>query len=338
MKKNRKRSGKRSVCVARRRMPSIAPSAADTPEAESLVLPNGEVMLSLANRLPAVQNLIALGWHKFLPPELAVTFLGCAIAAKTRYRGDELWRELNEFVEGVVRFRAGEEAKPVIEFIDKRFRDYYGEYERTPMGLIKTLIDLGLVVLKQEEGQDVLEIPSQLPTPEKRLNLCMADRDEQIVLKARYRDDAGPRQRVYWDEIPAIKRMMNAGWARHLPPDIAIAFMVAAAVSIGHCTGTLMWENIEDLWKAQKEQGTPLMPKRKELEVEDRFRAEYGKPFIRTARGCVEVLLELGLLVLRDLDGEDFLEVPDVLPTPDMKLYLSEEEKGLLAERLKISI
>lgn len=319
-------------------MPSGPRGVAETPEAENLVLPDGEVVWALAIKLPAVQNLTALGWHRFLPPELAVTFVGCAIAAASGYTGDRLWAELDEFIEGVLRFKAGEDTKPIVDFIDKRFRDYYGEYERSPMGLVKALIDLGLVVLKQEEGQDVLEIPSQLPTPEKRLNLCMADRDEQVVLKARYRDDAGPRQRVYWDEVPAIKRMMNAGWARHLPPDIAIAFMVAAAVSVGRCTGNLMWENIEDLWKAHKENGTPLMPKRKELEVEDRFRAEYGRPFVRTARGAVQVLLELGLLVLKEVDGEDFLEVPEVLPTPDMKLYLTDEEKGLLAERLKITI
>jgi len=338
MKKNRKRSGRKSVGKASRRTQSVAGEAAGTPEADDLVMPDGEVMWSVASRLPAVQSLIALGWHRFLPPELAVSFVGCAIAAVVRYTGDRLWKELDEFIEGVLRVKPRDDAKHVLDFIEKRFRDYYGEYERTPMGLVKTLIDLGLVVLKQEEGQDVLEIPSQLPTPEKRLNLCMADRDEEIVLKARYRDDAGPRQRVYWDDVPGIKRMMNAGWARHLPPDIAIAFMVAAAVSVGRCTGTLMWENIEDLWKAHKENGTPLMPKRKELEVEDRFRREYGRPFVRTARGAIQVLLELGLLVLKEVDGEDYLEVPEVLPTPDMKLYLNEEEKTLLAERLKITI
>jgi len=288
--------------------------------------------------LPDVQNFMATDWNRILPPDVATTFLGVAIAVACGYTGDYLWKDLTGFVEGVMRPVPTPEQKPVVDFLVKRFKDYYGEYERTPKGLVKVLTDLGLVILYQVKGKDVMEIPAVLPTAEERLNLCMVDVDEKVVFKARYRDNAGPRERVTYDQVPAIKRMLNAGWARHLPPDLSYAFMAAAAVAVSRCTGALMWENIEDLWKAQREHKNPLLPKRKADEVEERFREEYARPFKRTARGAISVLLDLGLLVKSKVDGEDFLEVPDILPTPDMRLFLTEVEKGILAERLKIVI
>lgn len=288
--------------------------------------------------LPDVQRFMATDWSRILPPDVATTFFGVAIAIACGYTGNYLWRDLTGFVEGVMRPIPTPEQKPVVDFLIKRFTDYYGEYERSAKGLVKVLTDLGLVILHQVRGEDVMEIPAVLPTAEERLNLCMADVEEKIVFKARYRDNAGPRERVTYDQVPAIRRMLNAGWGRHLPPDLSYAFMSAAAVSVGKCTGALMWENIEDLWKAQREHKNPLLPKRKAEEVEQRFREEYARPFKRTARGAIDVLLDLGLLVRSELDGEDFLEVPDILPTPDMRLFLTEAEKGILAERLKIVI
>ena len=288
--------------------------------------------------LPDVQNLMATDWGRILPPDVATTFLGVAIAVALGYTGDRLWNDLTGFVEGVLRTVPTPEQKPVVDFIVKRFKDYYGEYERTPKGLVKVLTDLGLVVLYQRKSEDVMEIPTVLPSAEKRLNLCMVDVDEKVVFKARYRDHAGPRERVTFDQVPAIRRMLNAGWARHLPPDLSYAFMAAAAISVGKCTGDLMWENVEDLWKAQREHKNPLLPKRKAIEVEERFREEYARPFTRTARGAIDVLLDLGLLVKTRLRGEEFLDVPDILPTPDMRLFLTEAEKGILEERLKIVI
>lgn len=288
--------------------------------------------------LPPVQDLMSLNWHRYLPPSVAVTFLGVAIALENRLTGDRLWREMEAFVQGVLRTAPTPKQKPYVQFVEKRFNDYYGDYERTTRGLVKVLTDLGLVVQYQRKGQDVMEIPAVLPKPETRLGLCVADLPGPVVFKARHRTDAGPRNRVMFEDLPAINQMLNAGWARHLPPDVAHAFLAAAAVSVGKCTGDLMWDNIEDLYKAQTEFKAPLMPKKKAQEVEKRFADEYGRPYEKTARGAIAVLLDLGILVQSQVDGKDFLEVPEVLPTPDLRLVLSEKEKGLLAERLKIKI
>ncbi len=286
--------------------------------------------------LPPVQNLIAQKWHVYLPPAVATTFLGVALTLDDKLKGDWFWLELEGYVSGVLRAQMPPEKASHVEFIDKRFRDYYGDYDMSFKGLLKVLRDLGLIVQYHRRGQDIIEIPTILPTPEDRLGLCLVDVDEHVTFKARYRNDGSPRHHVEMGDVPAIKQMLNAGWGRHLPSDVAQAFMAATAVSINGIVGDVMWENIEDLYKAQVEYKRPLMPKRKAEEVQKRFAEEYGKPYEKTARGAIAVLLDLGLLVLTTLDGEDYLVPPEVFPTPDLKLSLSDKEKYLLAERLKI--
>ncbi len=331
---------KTAVRAARARRSTRRSSVGRRPTSlqDYITAPNLKPLWRYTVSLRPVQNMMALGWHRFLPAAVGTTFLGIAVAVECGFKGDKLWEELDGFIEGVLRAEPDPEQKPKVDFIDRRFRDYYGDYERTPVGILKVLTDLGLIILRQKDGQDVIEIPANLPNPETKLGLCVADMDETVVFKARYRNGGGPRCRVMFSDLPAIRQLLNAGWGRHLPPDLVYAFFAAASVSVGRCTGKLMWENIEDLWKAQREHKHPLMPKRKELEVEARFREEYARTFTRTARGAVDVLLDLGLLVMNQVDGEDFLEVPEILPTPDMRLFLSEAERSLLAERLKIKI
>lgn len=288
--------------------------------------------------IPNVQRLMASDWYGILPLEVATGFVGVSIGLYHGRNGQLLWDDMMDFIGEVLAVEPGPEEKPVVDFIIKRFKDYYGEYERTPEYILRVLADLGLIVISEVDGEKTFEIPAVLPSAEERLGLCMVDVDEKVVFKARYRNDAGPRQRVTYDDVPAIRRMLNAGWARHLPPDLSYAFMAAAGVAVSKCTGDLMWDNIEDLWKAQREHKNPLMPKRKAAEVEARFLEEYGRQFTHTARGCIDVLLDIGLLVKKRLRGEDFLDVPKIIPTPDMRLFLSETEKEILAERLKIEI
>jgi len=308
------------------------------PSHSNVIVGEMEDLWEVAASLPSVQSLVAMNWHRYLPADVGTTFLGAAMAAECKLGGECLWEQLNEFCEGVIRATPPPQENTYGDLVAKRFVDYYGEYERTTRGLIKVLIDLGLVTMRDVKGKDILEIPESLPRPDDRLSLCIADVNEPVVFKARFRENAGPRNRVMMGELPAIKRLLNTGWSRHLPLDLVYAFFAAAAVSAGGCTGDLMWENIDDLWNAQRAHKVQLIPKSKALEVETRFLAEYGHGYEKTSRGSVDVLLELGLLSLTQVDEKDYLDVPEKLPTPDMRLYLSGEERVILSDRLKFRI
>ncbi len=102
-------------------------------------------------------------------------------------------------MKGILRAEISPEKESYVEFLDNRFRDYYGDYERSTEGMLKVLRDLGLIVQYHRRGLDIIEIPTVLPTPEDRLGLCLADAGEHVTFKARHRDDGSPRHHVETD-------------------------------------------------------------------------------------------------------------------------------------------
>jgi hypothetical protein len=145
--------------------------------------------------------------------------------------------------------------------------------------------------------------------------------------------EPGPRIRVTYGEMPEIHRMLGAGWARHLPIELAAMYLVVSTQSHSKITGDLMWFNIKDLYPKTLREGFPNFPEHKKVEVANRFREEYGKPYKTTVKGLIKVLIELGL-VERYWDGRgEGLRIPEVLPSPADKLNLSGAELEILAWR-----
>lgn len=65
-------------------------------------------------------------------------------------------------------------------------------------------------------------------------------------------------------------------------------------------------------------------------DVERRFAEEYGKPYEKSLRGIVDLLVNLGLIYRETHQGEEVLRIPDLLPLPEDCLRLSRAEKAFL--------
>ncbi len=106
--------------------------------------------------MPGVPGLEMSVWHTFLPPEVIAGFIGVSIGLEHGRNGRELWDDMMDFIGGVLRVEPGPEEKPMVDFIIKRFKDYYGEYDRTPSGILRVLADLGLIVISQTDGEKTI--------------------------------------------------------------------------------------------------------------------------------------------------------------------------------------
>jgi hypothetical protein len=137
------------------------------------------------------------------------------------------------------------------------------------------------------------------------------------------------------DDLPEVRRLLDRGWSRHLPQELAAMFIVVAAVNAGGCRGDLMWLNIQDLYDQAILSGPPFLPPSVKREIAARFADEYGKPYRKTVRGAVNVLVELGLVIRCERDGQEALGIPESLPYPDERLNLNAQEKEILAARRK---
>lgn len=75
-----------------------------------------------------------------------------------------------------------------------------------------------------------------------------------------------------------------------------------------------MWDHIELLW-LQSLNYVPSPAEREAIDdAESRFWRLYALDYERTAKGVVELLIELGLVIRYEIDGQEFLDVPDILP------------------------
>ena len=165
------------------------------------------------------------------------------------------------------------------------------------------------------------------------------EEDLKIIRAADYvpKDGSNPgdRLRVFWWEVDAIHRMMTRGWARHLPIELGAMFFVIAMQAHSGITGDLMWFNIRDLHPKLIAEAFPGFTEEKKAEAAERFAQEYGKPYTTTVEGCVEALIDLGL-VERYRGRHEGLRIPDILPSPDEELTLSKKELKLLRERQRL--
>ena len=310
--------------------------------------------------LPNVEKALRMGWFHELPPALFVAFETVALTDFLGLIGESQWKGIEDVCTGALRYKPTPRQQEYLDKFEPWFKKTYGGYEKTPAGLVKCLIDLGLVVKGQLNKEARLYIPDVLPEPfsrigikgddspetgmKKRLSrLRQANSEEPItVIHAKRRNQSGDvdgnanpatRVRVMMDDLPELQRMLDLGWARHLPVELAAMYLIIAAVSKGKCRGRLMWNNIKDLYSQGRRAGPPYFPPPMRKEVAKRFAEEYGKPHRKSVRGSVQDLIDLGLVVKYQEEGEDVLMVPEVLPSPDTRLNLSPREKQFLEER-----
>lgn len=281
--------------------------------------------------LPPVKQLVAMGWLDELPVTVGMAFLGVAVTSRAGLAGDEMWDHIDAFCDSAQRAKLTQGEKEHFERIGSRFEAIYGSYEKTAGGLVGILVDIGLVTRHRRNGLDVLDIPDTFPLPCGDGKHTRAS-SEGVTIRARPCGN-GDKVRVELDDLPEVSRLVDRGWSRHLPMEVAAMFMVVAAVCVGGCVGDLMWHNIRDLYRQARRCGPPCMPPPLRREVAARFAKEYGKPYGKTARGAVDVLVDLGLLMRYERDGQEALGIPESLPYPDSRLALDDHEKALLASR-----
>ncbi len=310
--------------------------------------------------LPVVEKALRMGWFHELPPALFVAFETVALTDFIGLTGESQWKGIEDVCTGALRYIPTQRQKEFLDKFEPWFEETYGGYERTPAGLVKCLIDLGLVVKGRLNKDERLYIPDVLPEPfsrtwikgddsaegvmRKRLSRLRQANSEQpvTVIHAKHRNQSGEvdkhanpatRVRVLMDDLPEIQRMLDLGWARHLPFELSAMYLIIAAVSKGRCRGKLMWNNIKDLYSQGRRAGPPYFPPPMKKEVAERFAEENGKPHKKSVRGAVQDLIDLGLVVKYQEEGEDVLVVPEVLPSPDTRLNLGPREKQFLEER-----
>lgn len=133
-----------------------------------------------------------------------------------------------------------------------------------------------------------------------------------------------------WTSLPQVQQFLGLGWHRHLPAEAGVTFTSVAILGWSNCKGEEMWKWLE-IWhdQAQAYEPDPQQACAKE-DVERRFAQEHGKPYDRSLRGIVDLLIELGLVYKDVQDGEEILKIPDLLPLPEDCLTLSRAERDFL--------
>lgn len=134
-----------------------------------------------------------------------------------------------------------------------------------------------------------------------------------------------------WTSLPQVRQFLGLGWHRHLPAEAGVTFTSIAILGWSGCKGEEMWKWLER-WHAEAKNYTPD-PRQAcaKEDVERRFAEEYGKPYRKSLRGIVKLLVDLGLARKATRDGEEVLEIPELLPLPEDCLTLSDAEKALLS-------
>ena len=138
--------------------------------------------------LPPVRQLLGLGWHRHLPAEAGVTFTSIAILGWSGCKGEEMWKWLERRHSEAENCALDPRQACAKEDVERRFKEEYGKpYEKGLRGMVDLLIDLGHIYKDEQEGEEVLRIPSLLPLPEDCLKLSQAERALLEVIR-----DEGP--------------------------------------------------------------------------------------------------------------------------------------------------
>ncbi len=284
---------------------------------------------------PSVKQYTSLGWADEIPLPVSMTFVGVVLASLNGLAGEDMWEQIDKFVGSVTseRTKLGAMEREMEDKIESRFVFTHGAYERTTQAMVELLGERGLVIRGYREGLEVLDIPQVLPRPPGFTRSARAC-PETFTLKARPHGN-GPKVRVEMGDLPEVQQLLDHGWSRHLPQELAAIFMIVAAVNTGRCIGDLMWLNIQDLYDQARRFGPPFLPPSAKRELAARFAEEYGKPYKKTKRGIIDVLVELGLITRYEREGQEALGVPESLPYPDERLNLNTQEKEILAARRK---
>jgi len=299
-----------------------------------------EEFWELTVSLPPVRKMMELGWSTELPPAIVVTFCAVSLASAMGLTGDSMWEYVKGTCQGALRYVPTPQQQEYIGKVDSYFERVYGKYRRTPKGMVKVLSELGMVVKRRRNGEEVLDIPDALPLPNSLIGSTPEDDEHSeplTIVRTPLRGSVADRVRVNTGDLSEVRRMVDAGWARHLPIDIASMFLIVAAISRGGIGGAHMWREIKNLYSQTRKVGLPYIPPPKRKEIAKRFAEEYGKPYDKSARGVVDALVDLGLVERYDLDGEESLRVPEDIPSPDTRLKLSDHEQDLLAMRKGMS-
>lgn len=119
---------------------------------------------------------------------------------------------------------------------------------------------------------------------------------------------------------------------RHLPSDIGVTFLFVIEVCLTQARGDRMRQYMEGLWAGAQRCRKTRREQRAIDESLERFESEYGKAWDKSLSGAIDVLVDLGLVVRYEIDGDEVLDVPDSIPTPEQRLNLNDEEKGYLLE------
>jgi hypothetical protein len=161
------------------------------------------------------------------------------------------------------------------------------------------------------------------------------DRHESVGFPVYVRDSDAERcdYRPQIVSLPDVRKTVTLGWHRHLPVEAGITFTSIAVLTEAGCVGQEMWDLLER-WHRQAQRYKPDAEQACAKEdVERRFNAEYGKPWRKTLKGLVALLVDLGLVIRdKDKNNADRLRIPHALPLPEHRLNLSEAEKLLLKE------
>lgn len=133
-----------------------------------------------------------------------------------------------------------------------------------------------------------------------------------------------------WTSLPQVQQLLGLGWHRHLPAEAGVTFTSIAILGWSGCKGEEMWKWLER-WHVEAEIHA-LEPRQAcaKQDVERRFAEEYGKPYEKSLRGIVDLLIELGLVYRDTEDGEEVLKIPVLLPLPEDCLRLSQAERTFL--------
>jgi hypothetical protein len=127
----------------------------------------------------------AKGWARHVPPEVWAMYMVVACQWHSRIAGDLMWFNIKDLYPKTLKnVFAGYPPGKKEEVIRRFCREYGKPYKATVRGLVKVLVDLGLVKRYWDSRGEGLRIPEELPWPSDTLVL---DEKELRILEWRKR-------------------------------------------------------------------------------------------------------------------------------------------------------
>lgn len=127
----------------------------------------------------------AKGWARHVPPEVWAMYMVIACQWHSRIAGDLMWFNIKDLYPKTLRnVFAGYPPDKRAEVTRRFSREYGKPYKTTVRGIVRVLIDLGLVERYWDERGEGLKIPDELPSPADTLVL---DEVELAILEWRKR-------------------------------------------------------------------------------------------------------------------------------------------------------